>query len=682
MKFWIQSTAILLSVFLSASGSAAQGIIVDHTCTDLAAIPQAAIQAAKDDLHIAYGHTSHGSQVTSGMDGLVDFANQGGLGLSLPEDIFDWNNGGSDGALDLHDYAMGGDVGYYPQWVGNTRQYLDDPAHADVNVIIWSWCGQVDDKYAAGTLDQEYLSPMSQLEADYPGVSFIYMTGHVDIWDDADNKAANQMIREYCRNNHKILYDFADIERYDPDGNYYEYVSDNCDYYDGPGGSRLGNWASEWQVSHVEGRDWYTCSSAHSQPLNANQKAYAAWWLWARLAGWEPGAPGNRPPVLQPVSDQSVNEGELLQFIIQATDPDGDQLRFSASNLPPGATFDEAGAAFSWMPGYDQAGVYAAVSFRVVDDGDPPMSSTTTVSINVTEDNRRPGAPVLTRPMNGESDVRINPTLSAQAFQDPDDGDMHARTRWQISRYPDFSSLVFDLESADHLTTLDIPAALLPGATVYYWRVRFFDQHLRASAWSPVFSFSTLTDDIDGNGVPDDQEALDALMDLDGDGQPDGSQTGARCLDMVTGHGSITLKAGDNVRMIDTLMSVAVETIALTEALPGRFPQGLIGFRVETMAVGDEASVTVYFSEPLDADTIWYKLDTDGWQDYSQHASIAADRRSVTLHVRDGGHGDADGVANGIVVDPSGPAILSSSANPSASTGGGGGCYIDMLMIP
>jgi len=30
-------------------------------------------------------------------------------------------------------------------------------------------------------------------------------------------------------------------------------------------------------------------SPAHSQPLNANLKAFAAWWLFARLAGW----PGN-----------------------------------------------------------------------------------------------------------------------------------------------------------------------------------------------------------------------------------------------------------------------------------------------------------------------------------------------------------------------------------------------------
>ena len=60
------------------------------------------------------------------MSGLVGFANNGGLGLSLPTDIFAWNNGGTGGALDLHDNAMVGDCGYYPQWVNNTRDYLGD----------------------------------------------------------------------------------------------------------------------------------------------------------------------------------------------------------------------------------------------------------------------------------------------------------------------------------------------------------------------------------------------------------------------------------------------------------------------------------------------------------------------------------------------------------------------------
>ena len=261
-------------------------LIIDHTCTDITLIPENAIINAKAELHIAYGHTSHGSQLTSGMRSLAAFADAGGKGLNYEKKIFTWNHGGSDNALDLHDYAMGGDAGYYPKWVNNTRSYLKAKIHEHVNVIMWSWCGQVDSKYASGRLFSEYINPMSQLEQDYPHITFVYMTGHVDHWDDSNNKAANQIIRNYCKTNNKVLFDFADIESYDPDGNYYPFAHDNCDYYLSYKGRKLGNWAIEWQESHPVNVDWYRCSSAHSQPLNANQKAYAAWWLWTRLAGW------------------------------------------------------------------------------------------------------------------------------------------------------------------------------------------------------------------------------------------------------------------------------------------------------------------------------------------------------------------------------------------------------------
>jgi hypothetical protein len=263
------------------------GSTIDHHCTDITQIPQGWLEEAKRTLHIAYGHTSHGSQIIDGMEGLVEFANNGGKGLSLPTDIFAWNNGGTGGALDLHDYAMSGDVGYYPQWVNETRNYLNNPANSDVNVIMWSWCGQVDDKYASNHLWDEYLEPMTQLEEDYPDVTFIYMTGHVDINDDANNKAANDSIRSYCEHKNRWLFDFADFDCHDPDGNYYEFCNDNCDYYNFIGGPVVRNWAIEWQESHEEGVDWYDCGAAHSQSLNANQKAYAAWWLWAKLAGWD-----------------------------------------------------------------------------------------------------------------------------------------------------------------------------------------------------------------------------------------------------------------------------------------------------------------------------------------------------------------------------------------------------------
>jgi hypothetical protein len=252
--------------------------IIDHSCANLSLIPVDKIEKAKDQLHIAYGHTSHGSQITTGMTGLVNFKG----------DLYAFNSGGSDSTLDLRDNPFSGahDLGNPDRiaWATATRNYLNE--HSDINVIIWSWCGQV-----SGATEEEidlYLNLMTELEQDYPSVNFVYMTGHLDGGGvDGDLNQNNECIRKYCKDNKKILYDFADIESYDPDGqtNYMPLLANDQCYYDSNGdGSRETNWAIEWQNSHTEGVDWYQCSSAHSQPLNANQKAYAAWHLWASLA--------------------------------------------------------------------------------------------------------------------------------------------------------------------------------------------------------------------------------------------------------------------------------------------------------------------------------------------------------------------------------------------------------------
>ncbi len=258
--------------------------VVDHRDVDIARLTEAQINRAKANLHIAYGHTSHGSQLTDGMSGLVGFANGGGKGLNVPENVFAWNYGGHEGALDLRDGVLCNDVGYYPDWVVCTSNYLNDPANADVNVILWSWCGQMSGKYSGGTLTNEYLAPMAAFERNYPNVTFVYMTGHVDIWNDANNKAACEVIRDWCSVSNRVLYDFNDIEHYNPDGTYFEFVGDDCGVYNGAGGTAIGNWATEWQATHTEGMDWYDCNAAHSVALNGNLKAYAAWALWCQLA--------------------------------------------------------------------------------------------------------------------------------------------------------------------------------------------------------------------------------------------------------------------------------------------------------------------------------------------------------------------------------------------------------------
>jgi hypothetical protein len=136
------------------------------------------------------------------------------------------------------------------------------------------------------------------------------------------------------------------------------------------------------------------------------------------------------------------------------------------------------------------------------------------------------------------------------------------------------------------------------------------------------------------------------------------------------------------------------------DGIADQVPFGLLSFKVLVASPGDEAVITVYFSNPVSPRGKWYKYDPVGkrWYDYSAFTTFSSDRMSMTLTLADGGAGDADGVANGIIIDPAGIVESSSGGGGGGAIGGvvdgvgdvvssiggagGGGCFIGAVAAP
>ncbi len=94
----------------------------------------------------------------------------------------------------------------------------------------------------------------------------------------------------------------------------------------------------------------------------------------------------NRAPLLDAIGPQSLTEGDSINLVLTASDPDGDALTYSATNLPTGAVFIPSTRSFSWIPDNTQAGAYD-VTFRV---SDASLSNSEIVTISVANGNEAP----------------------------------------------------------------------------------------------------------------------------------------------------------------------------------------------------------------------------------------------------------------------------------------------------
>jgi hypothetical protein len=88
----------------------------------------------------------------------------------------------------------------------------------------------------------------------------------------------------------------------------------------------------------------------------------------------------------------------------------------------------------------------------------------------------------------------------------------------------------------------------------------------------------------------------------------------------------------------------------VTESPDGSTPLvGAVSYEVAGLALGASVDVTVMLPRGSNPTTV-YKEQAGTEADMASHASISGD--TLVLHLKDGGYGDEDGVANGVIVDP------------------------------
>ena len=230
----------------------------------------------------------------------------------------------------------------------------------------------------------------------------------------------------------------------------------------------------------------------------------------------------SEPPVFDPIGNKSVNEGQLLQFTISATDPEVDPLTYSASNLPSGASFDPSNQTFSWTPDYSQQGSYTSVHFEV-SDGTSSDSEDITIAVNGSNQ-----APILS-PIGDKSVApgeQLQFTISATdpdgdnliyaALNLPSGASFDAQTQtftWTPSNVGSYNNVHFEISDGELTDSEDITITVSDQAGDWDVNqdgdVNVLDLVLIGQHWSETGSPGWIPEDVNQDGTID---VLDNIM--------------------------------------------------------------------------------------------------------------------------------------------------------------------------
>ena len=350
----------------------------------------------------------------------------------------------------------------------------------------------------------------------------------------------------------------------------------------------------------------------------------------------------------------------------------------SAGTLPAGLTLSSAGV-LSGTPTAATAVPTPTFTVRVTDGA----SATATKTFSLTINPAPVAGGVTEMPVDGAVDVPVNTVISgtltgagdivkifnAQTFSLKVKGPATGTT--SLASPNDGcvdDGIVKGAISYNALNTAGTftPTCLLTNGTVYTAAIASPTGGLSgAETWE--FTTIVASPDTDGDGVPDNEDDHPGNK---GKGTPPSSR----------GHGKFLIDVTDTAgASLDVAKGMAETDASLNQAgMPSgyEFPDGLVSYQVVGVVPGSTIPVKVTFPSGIPAGSKVYKVGPTGFKEVG---NPAIQGNTVTLTLTDGGSGDSDGLANGVIVDPVGVATPAASGTGSvdlSSASGAGGCSV------
>ncbi len=225
-------------------------------------------------------------------------------------------------------------------------------------------------------------------------------------------------------------------------------------------------------------------------------------------------------------------------------------------------------------------------------------------------------------------------------------------------------------------TATFVPASLLANGATYTATVTTGAKDLAGNALAQAYAWNftavTGTSDADGDGIPDNM-----------DGFPNDSMRATVPNPMGGENTTIDTSSnpGTRLMMVDGMADTDPLLNQAGKPAGYEFRHGVVAFVLAGVTPGGTANVVISFPSAIPADAKIYKVDSAGFHEYP---GAVINGNAVTMTLKDGGAGDADGVANGVIDDPVAVAtpVTSTTPTPSPDTtvgdagAAGGGCSV------